>query len=59
MITTAGINYSSTVELATSDGVAPTDLAYNGMIYYEQEDEEDCLTTFTVAQDLNALIKVN
>ena len=40
------------------DGISLTDLAYNGMIYYEQEDEEDCLTTFTCAQDLKALTKV-
>lgn len=28
------------------------------MIYYEYKNDEDCLTTFTVAQDLDALTKV-
>ena len=35
-----------------------TDLLYSGLLYYEQQDEDDCLMTFTVVQDLEALKKV-
>uniref|UniRef100_A0A1X7UE68 Uncharacterized protein n=1 Tax=Amphimedon queenslandica TaxID=400682 RepID=A0A1X7UE68_AMPQE len=42
-------------ESCTSKGVSTTDLLYSGLLYYEQQDEDDCLMTFTVAQDLKAL----
>ena len=35
-----------------------TDLIYSGLFYYEQQDEDNCLITFTVAQDLKALKQV-
>ena len=35
-----------------------TDLLYSGLLYYEQQDENDCLMTFTVVKDLKALKKV-
>ena len=46
------------VESCTSKGVSATDLLYSGLLYYEQQDEDDCLMTFTVAQDLKALKQV-
>ena len=35
-----------------------TDLLYSGLLYYEQQNENDCLMTFTVVQDLKALKEV-
>ena len=40
-----------------STGIAPTDLFYTGMIYYEEKKAEH-LVTFTAAKSLNALLKV-
>ena len=52
------ILYYSLVESSSSKGVSMTDLLYSGLLYYEQQDEDDCLMTFTVVQDLEALKKV-
>ena len=48
---------SLTATLVVSTGVLEN-MAYAGLIYYEEKRAED-LTTFTAAKDLNALLEVN
>ena len=46
-----------TATLVVSNGVLEN-MAYAGLIYYEEKRAED-LATFTAAKDLNALLEVN
>ena len=48
---------SLTATLVVSTGVLEN-MAYAGLIYYEEKRAED-LATFTAAKDLNALLEVN